>query len=253
MARTVPLLLLAVLALTACHRSQPSGEAHATAAAAPAPPVKPAPPTPLAKKKEDLGDSNPWTPALDAFIERSLPAGLLGPEAARAVHPWCPAFAQASEVDKRAFWAYTFQALAAAEAGLKPTADVHHTQPSVAKIDTVTHRPIRQEGLLQLTYQDAQRYHCDFDWQHDARLPERSPERTILNPERNLACGLLIMDNQVIAQGKPLVTRTSYWSTLQPGTRSYRVFAKQMANVPAACGLHERHAAAHHSTARSAR
>jgi hypothetical protein len=41
-----------------------------------------------------------------------------------------------------------------------------------------------------------------------------------------------------VVQRKPLFTRTGYWSTLQPGRRSYRVFAKQMTNPPAACGLH---------------
>jgi hypothetical protein len=48
------------------------------------------------------------------------------------------------------------------------------------------------------------------------------------------------MENQIVTQGKPLVTHNSYWSTLQPGTAGYRVFAKQMANVPASCALHER-------------
>ena len=32
----------------------------------------------------------------------------------------CPNFYQMSDVDKRAFWAYFFQALAGAEAGLSP-------------------------------------------------------------------------------------------------------------------------------------
>jgi hypothetical protein len=41
---------------------------------------------------------------------------------------------------------YTFQALAGAEAGLKPTTDVRHTEPEVAKVNTVTqadHPPAR--------------------------------------------------------------------------------------------------------------
>ena len=41
-------------------------------------------------------------------------------------------FTSMSEVDKRAFWAYFFQALAGAEAGLEPTTRVRHTQPAVA-------------------------------------------------------------------------------------------------------------------------
>ena len=48
------------------------------------------------------------------------------------------------------------------------------------------------------------------------------------------------MDNQIDKLGKPLIVRSSYWSTLQPGTPSYRVFARQMTNVPAACGLRTR-------------
>jgi hypothetical protein len=44
-----------------------------------------------------------------------------------------------------------------------------------------------------------------------------------------------ILDNQLFALNRPLLSHYSYWSTLQPGTASYRVFAKQMTNVPAAC------------------
>jgi hypothetical protein len=46
-----------------------------------------------------------------------------------------------------------------------------------------------------------------------------------------------ILFNQTIVQHKPLLTRSSYWSTLRPGGPSYRVFAKQMTNLPSACGL----------------
>jgi hypothetical protein len=46
-----------------------------------------------------------------------------------------------------------------------------------------------------------------------------------------------ILVNQTIVQHKPLLTRSGYWSTLQPNGRSSRVFAKQMTNPPAACGL----------------
>jgi hypothetical protein len=221
-----------------CKQSQP-----APAVANVAPQTKTAPATPLAEKKDELGADNSWTPALDAYIEQALPQDLLSLQAARAVHTYCPAFGSMTQTDQRVFWAYTLQAMSAAEAGLKPTANVHHTEAAVAKTDSVTHRPIRQQGLLQLAYEDSQRYGCDFDWPADSRLPPNDPHRSILNPETNLSCGLKILDNQITSQGKPLVSRTSYWSTLQPGTVSYRVFAKQMTNVPSSCGLHRRHAA----------
>ena len=34
---------------------------------------------------------------------------------------------------------------------------------------------------------------------------------------------------------KPLLSSTSYFATLQPGTISVKVFLRQMANVPAVC------------------
>ena len=39
-------------------------------------------------------------------------------------------------------------------------------------------------------------------------------------------------------QHKPvLLSASGYWSTLRPGNADYRMFAKQMTNVPLACGV----------------
>jgi hypothetical protein len=168
-------------------------------------------------------------------VERALSPEMLSNGVAREVRSYCPRFAALSDAEKRAFWAYTFQALAGAEAGLKPTTNVRHTEPEVAVEDTVSKRTVRQEGLLQLTYMDATRYGCDFDWQHDKTLPEKAPEKTILQPRNNLLCGVKILENQIVTQRKPLLTPSSYWVTLRPATPSYLVFAKQMKNVPAVC------------------
>jgi hypothetical protein len=199
--------------------------------------VKLAPPTPLDVKKAELGGTT-WQPQWDAIVEKALPPDLLSSRAAHAVRRYCPRFAEETEPQKREFWAYLFQAVSAAEAGLNPTSDVHHLQAAVNTIDPVTHRPARQEGLLQLKYEDADRYDCDFDWQRDRTLPVKDPDRSILEPSNNLNCGVKIMENQIVTQGKPLASHTSYWATLQPGTAGFRVFSRQMKNVPAACGLH---------------
>ena len=253
MPRLFALTLSALLALSACPRSTQSSSPQP--APAPQPQTKPTPPTPIAEKKTELGSppgsSNTWDPSWDALIEKSLPPELLSAQAARAVRSYCPRFAQLSEPDKRAFWAYTFQALAGAEAGLDATANVHHTDAAVNKVDPETHHLSRQAGLLQLKYEDAQRYNCPFDYAADRSLPEHDPNRTILQPQRNLACGINIMQDQIIAKGHPLVTRSSYWATLQPGTAGYRVFAKQMINVPADCRLHQPPRSASHSRAAS--
>ncbi len=200
------------------------------------PVVKLAPPTPLDKKKEELGEKT-WHPEWDAMVEKALPRKMLSARVAPAVRRYCPRFAEETQPQRKEFWAYLFQAIAAAEAGLNPTSDVHHLEAAVDTIDPVTHRPARQEGLLQLKYEDAERYGCDFDWQRDRTLPIKDPQRSILRPENNLGCGVKIMENQIVTQGKPLLSRTSYWATLQPGTEGFRVFARQMVNVPAACRL----------------
>jgi hypothetical protein len=200
----------------------------------PRPQLKPAPPTPIAVEKQELGEPS-WDPQWDETVEEALSPEMLSPRIAPGVRSYCPRFASMSDPDKRVFWTYTFQALAGAGAGLKPTTDVRHTEPELAKVDPVTKRMIHQQGLLQLAYMDAVRYGCDFNWQHDRTLPEKDPARTILQPENNLLCGVKIMENQMLRQKKPLLSSTSYWETLRPATFSYKVFAKQMKNVPAAC------------------
>jgi hypothetical protein len=202
--------------------------------------TKPAPPTPIDAKKADLGDTKVWNPEWDVIVEKAIPASMLSPAVTHDVVRFCPKFASMNETDKRAFWAYFFQALAGAEAGLNPRTRVRHTEPEVAKIDKVTGVAVRSEGLLQLAYGDGKVYDCDFDWQADRKLPPTSPNKSILQPKNNLECGVKILSNQIVDQHKPLFTRTSYWSTLQPGRKSFRVFAKQMTNPPAACGLRVR-------------
>lgn len=206
---------------------------------APAPPeleLKPAPSTPIAEQKAVLGDDDTWRPEWDATIEKALPDDLLSSRMSHKVAQFCPRFGSMSEADRRAFWAYLFQALAGAEAGLNATADVQHTEPQVAVVDGVSHRMVRAQGLLQLTYEDSRRYGCDFNWKADKHLPPHDPRKTILQPENNLLCGVSILENQLIDQKKPLMSVSSYWSTLRPGWPGNRVFVQQMRNVPAACG-----------------
>jgi hypothetical protein len=96
---------------------------------------------------------------------------------------------------------------------------------------------VRTEGLLQLAYADEDRYGCEFDWETDRKLKPKDPAKTILQPKNNLECGIKILTNQIIVQHKPLLTSSAYWSTLRPNVPSYLVFAKQMTNPPASCGL----------------
>jgi hypothetical protein len=206
------------------------------AAASHAQATKPAPPTPIDEKKVELGGT-PWNPQWDEIIEKAMPPEMLSSQVPRGVRRFCPRFYEISETEKRVFWAYFFQALAGAEAGLNPNTSVRHNVTDVAKRDEVTGKTMRSEGLLQLAYADQKRYGCNFDWQVDRALKVNDPAKTILQPKNNLECGVKILVKQTIIQHKPLLTRSGYWSTLRPDGPSYRVFAKQMSNPPAACRL----------------
>jgi hypothetical protein len=198
--------------------------------------TKPAPPTPIDEKKVELGGT-PWDPQWDEIIEKALPQEMLSAQVPQDVRRFCPRFYQMDETDKRTFWAYFFQALAGAEAGLNPNASVRHTEQVVAERDEVTGTDIHSEGLLQLAYADKRRYGCNFDWHADRTLKPKDPAKTILQPKNNLECGVKILANQIITQHKTLLAKSAYWSTLQLGTPSYRVFIKNMTNPPVACGV----------------
>ena len=207
------------------------------------PEMKPAPQTPIAEKKDELGKES-WDPAWDRIVEEALPPEMLSASVARDVRPFCPRFVKMGEADKRAFWAYFFQALAGAEAGLNPNTSVRHREQEGALA-------MRSEGLLQLAYADHKRYGCKFNWQVDRALKLHDPAKTILQPKNNLECGVKILFNQIIIQHKPLLSRSGYWSTLRPGGPSYLLFAKQMTNPPAACGSSTKSVIAKSATTKS--
>jgi hypothetical protein len=212
--------------------------------------TNPAPPTPIDEKKVELGGT-PWNPQWDQIIEKALPQGMLSSQVPQGVRRFCPRFYEMAETDKRTFWAYFFQALAGAEAGLNPNTTVRHTNPEGTKRDEVSGMAMRSEGLLQLAYADQKRYGCDFNWQVDRELKVNDPAKTILQPKNNLECGVKILVNQIIVQHKPLLTSSGYWSTLRPGGPSYRVFAKQMTNPPTACGLATKSTISNRATTKS--
>lgn len=232
--RNAALMLVVTLLIVGCRKHEEYKS--------PAPPIKamkPAPATPIAVKKIELGEDG-WDPAWDKIVEEAIPASMLSYRVPHDVRHFCPRFYTMENADKRAFWAYFFQALAGAEAGLNPTSRVRHTEPQVAVKDAVTGRMVHSQGLLQLTYEDQKRYGCDFDWEEDRKLMPDDPEKTILQPKNNLECGVKILTQQIIERHKPLFSRSGYWSTLRLGNPDHLMFTKQMTNPPSACGLRAR-------------
>jgi len=59
------------------------------------------------------------------MVEEDIPLAMLSRKVPHDVRKFCPNFYRMSDTDKRVFWAYFFQALAGAEAGLKSLRTVH--------------------------------------------------------------------------------------------------------------------------------
>src|ERR1039458_1647973 len=101
--------------------------------------TKSAPPTPIDEKKVELGGTA-WDPEWDRIIEQALPPEMLSSQVPRGVRRFCPRFYEMGETDKRAFWAYFFQALAGVEASLNPNTNVSQAGRGGAKDDEVSGR-----------------------------------------------------------------------------------------------------------------
>jgi hypothetical protein len=224
-----------LLLLAGCQAPLGASVDKASSAARPEPTPPAVALTPLALKNQKLGRAT-WDPAWDALIADALPTELLGPAVPEDVRDFCPRFFALGAGEARAFWAYFFQALAAAESGFRVAA--RFQEAGIPGTDAVTGRPIWSEGLLQLSYQDSAFHGCDFRWETDRLLPASDPRKSIFDPRANLECGIRILYKQVVQKKLPLFPpRHFYWSTLtrKEGNASFRRFRAQMANVPAFC------------------
>ena len=177
--------------------------------------VKTAPATPIQTKRLELGGPT-WNHEWDVLIERHLPPAMLSRRVPHDVRRFCPAFFRMGVTDKRAFWAYFFQALAGAESGLDTKTNVRHESMGPGK-DGVTGSLVRSQGLLQLTYEDKDRYGCNFDWKHDRHLALTSSRRTILRPRNNLLCGIRILDQQLFSRREPFAYEALVLVDTAPG------------------------------------
>ena len=96
-------------------------------------------------------------------------------------------------------------------------------------IDHVTGERVYSEGLLQLSYQDTTWMRdCEFDWNRDKRLKPSDPHKTILDPYKNLQCGMFILSEQIRLKGSLIMSSGEYWSTLRSRSRQ---LAKIIADV----------------------
>ncbi|MDZ4081957.1 MAG: hypothetical protein U1E10_03395 [Bdellovibrionales bacterium] len=135
-------------------------------------------------------------------------------EGADDVTEYCPRFFAISIEERAWFWTALVSGMAFYESGWDPTSRMHETTMGT---DPVTGQPLYSEGLLQLSYQDRQGHpYCnEFDWDNDRHLGPRDPRKTILNPEKNLSCGIQILNRQIRKHRRIGIGKGAYWSVIK--------------------------------------
>jgi hypothetical protein len=113
---------------------------------------------------------------------------------------------------KMIFWGMLVSEIAFHESSWNPTA---RSLEDKMGIDGVTKMQVYSEGLMQLSYQDTQwSPYCKFDWSQDQKLTAKDPQRTILDPYLNLACGIKVLADQIHQYKQIAMQKNVYWSVL---------------------------------------
>lgn len=125
---------------------------------------------------------------------------------------FCPKFNSLNKGQRINFWGQLVVGMSYYESGWSPVSRMWEKSMG---IDEVTGKKVYSEGLLQLSYQDIKwATYCEFDWNKDKYLPEASPQKTILDPYKNLRCGIKILANQIRRKKEILLTSGVYWAVL---------------------------------------
>lgn len=134
-------------------------------------------------------------------------------EKAQDITLFCPKYKQLSKDQKLNAWAQFFAAVSYYESGWSPVSRMIET--TMGK-DCITGKQIVSEGLLQLSYCDMTwAKACQFDWSADKDLADKDPKKTILDPYKNLSCGISIMAGQLNKHGKLVLKSSLYWAVLK--------------------------------------
>lgn len=160
-----------------------------------------------------------WSKMIYSIIENEEHS-LLETNAARDIENFCPRYNDLNDSQRLNFWGQFFVALAYPESGWNPLSQM--VEKGAQKADPVTGRPVKSEGLLQLSYQDEKSYRidCGFNWGIDRYLSDNDGRRTILHPFLNLRCGIKIMAIQLKKRGLIQVKDKYYWHVLKINGRS---------------------------------
>lgn len=165
---------------------------------------------PLAWETKTHPERTQWSLYLQEIILNEW-SGLLS--GASDITAFCPTYNSLQNAERANVWAQIFAAITKYESAYSP---VSRMQETTMGTDPVTGQPVYSEGLLQLSYQDVQwAKWCDFRWAADKNLSPTSPQKTILDPYKNLNCGVGIMAQQIKNKGSIVLNSGVYWAVLK--------------------------------------
>jgi hypothetical protein len=184
-----------------------------------------APPPGLSGKFEALSweSANPknktWSEYLYKVIDQEE---LVRLDKAGDTDHFCKNYSRFSREQKINFWGALISGMAKFESAYNPLSRMTEDLGT----DSITGRQVSSEGLLQLSYQDIKGYKfCEFDWNKDRNLNPKDPRKTILDPYKNLRCGIKILGRQVERKGNILLRSGVYWSVIAVGHRNEKISA----------------------------
>jgi len=154
----------------------------------------------------------------DGVLWSAFSFQVIGAEAAAVLLPgaddireFCPNYSNMRDAQKVNFWAFLVSAITKHESAFNPIKRTMSTGN-----DEVTGTRLYAEGLLALAYRDIRNFSfCAFDWEKDKHLSLTDKARTILDPLKNLDCGIKILATQVETFGK-ISHASTYWNALKP-------------------------------------
>lgn len=175
--------------------------------------------TPISFKAEPLAwesASHPERQVWSAFAMRVVDEEFESLDQAQDANLFCPTYDRLSREQKTNFWAQLIAGMSYYESGWSPVSRMQETSLGT---DSVTGKPVYSEGLLQLSYQDIRGYSfCEFDWNKDKNLSSKDPQKSILDPFKNLRCGIKILSSQLARKKEIVVGNGVYWAVIRKGS-----------------------------------
>ena len=163
-------------------------------------------------------EKSQWSKYVFSVIENETFSLLDG---ADDIGTFCPKYSSLEKYQKINFWGMLVSAMSKFESNYDPL--MRYKETTMGR-DAITGQAVYSEGLLQLSYQDIQWMpRCEFNWNLDRSLAVTDARKTILNPQKNLRCGLLILERQLQKYHRITIDSGAYWAVIKSGGKYQKI------------------------------